>query len=532
MTDDSELQPRRSGGLSLPNIVLIMADQLAASMVGFGGSPVGSTPHLDALAARSVVFDRAYVAHPICMPSRASIITGRFPSSHGARVNGIALRPDSNTFVRSLRTAGYRTGLIGKSHIQDHGDGADIVANMRPDGGGGDALLDDRSWDWFEKRSTVHAAAEVEDYYGFEHVELTVGHGDDIGGHHARWAIEHGWDPALSGGADRALPFDRINALSPVPMHLWRTNLDEHFHSSRFVAERSRQFITDATAAPRPFFLQVSFPDPHHPFTPPGRWFDLYDPADLDVPATFDDPHVNSMAHIKAIAARRGETAGPYGAFAPTASQWREIAARAHGALAMLDHGVGEVLDELDATGVVDDTVVVVCADHGEMFGDHGLMLKSAMHYDNVIRVPLTMSVPSCAASRTTALASLVDIAPTLLDLAGVEPYWGMQGTSLVPIIDGRADSVRDSLLIEEDLDLYGRQIGLTRLRSVVTDAARLTVSEGGGGELFDFASDPDELDNRFDSADDRALQSEMRDRLLDAMISSADRSPFPAQFA
>lgn len=512
---------------------MIMADQLAATMVGFGGSLVGSTPNLDALAARSMVFDRAYVAHPICMPSRSSIITGRYPSSHGARVNGIALRPDSNTFVRALRSAGYRTGLIGKSHIQDHGDGAGFVASMRPDQIDGDALIDDREWDHVEKRHRrVDQEADTGDYYGFEHLELTIGHGDEVGGHHAAWARNHGADLEGLGGQDNALEYEPDCSASPIPMHMWRTNLPEELHATTFVAERSAAFIHDASQETDPFFVQCSFPDPHHPFTPPGSWFDFYGAADFDLPDTFDDTHSASMPHLRQIVERRGEVAGPYGAFAPNGEQWRGMAARAHGALRQLDEAVGMILDQLDSDGLTDDTVVVFCADHGEMFGDHGLMLKSAMQYDNVVRVPLTIAVPGSSAGRSSSLVSLVDIAPTLLEAAGAAGYWGLQGTSLMPVLSDPATAVRDAVLIEEDLDLYGRPMGLSRLRTIVTENGRLTVSEGGGGELFDFTADPGEMENRYDSADDSSMLDDMRSGLLDLMVSTADRSPFPAQFA
>jgi hypothetical protein len=119
-----------------------------------------------------------------------------------------------------------------------------------------------------------------------------------------------------------------------------------------------------------------------------------------------------------------------------------------------------------------------------------------------------------------------------MLDLAGVAPYWGMQGTSLGPLLDGSTESVRDAILVEEDLDYYGRPFGLRRLRTLVTHDARLTLSEGGGGELFDFRVDPGETVNLFDDSASVVLRAEMRDHLLDTMIELADRSPLPAQFA
>ena len=106
-----------------PNVVFIIADQLRADHVGFGGNPIVKTPHLDALADRAMRFDRAYVANPICMPNRSTILTGRMPSVHGTRFNGIALDLAAHTFVREMANQGYQTALVGKAHFQNFGDG-------------------------------------------------------------------------------------------------------------------------------------------------------------------------------------------------------------------------------------------------------------------------------------------------------------------------------------------------------------------------------------------------------------------------
>lgn len=183
-----------------PNLVLVITDQHRADHTGFGGNPVVQTPHLDALALRGVVFERAFVANPICMPNRSTMITGRLPSLHGTRFNGISLDWDLATFPRELRRAGYRTGLVGKAHFQNMGHGGDIIDLLRPDWPSRDAQDRGRpyAWDLLEdddryRRGDVDLP---DDFYGFGDVELTVGHGDQVSGHYLRWLIDQGAEPA------------------------------------------------------------------------------------------------------------------------------------------------------------------------------------------------------------------------------------------------------------------------------------------------------------------------------------------------
>ena len=515
-----------------PNFLFLITDQHRADHSGFGGHPVLRTPNLDALAARSMQFDRALVANPICMPNRSSIFTGRLPSVHGTRYNGIPLDWSVNTFPRVLRGAGYHSAYFGKCHLQNIGDNVrarDIIFRDAPDH---DANRDryPEGWGQFElvERHRREYVEMPEDFYGLAEVDLVVNHSDLCGGHYYQWLREQGVDPDPIKGPKNALPFD---ACSP---QVWRTRLPEELYPTRYVTMRTVDFLDRRQAQDQPFVAFCSYPDPHHPFTPPGRYFDLYDPAAIPLPESFDDPHENSMDHYRARLAKRGEQLTRMAPFAPTAEQFREMAAAEFGMIAMIDDGIGEVLAALERNGLADDTVVVFTSDHGDMFGDHGMMLKASMHYDGCIRVPLLISAPGRAPGCTRALASSLDLAQTVLDLADAPVYQGMQGVSLVPLLDDPDASVRDHVLVEEDqmFDLAGIGQGL-RMRSLLTEEGRITLYRGAQhGELFDLQRDPGEMQNLFGRPEHRELQTELLERLARQLLEYADDSPRPTHMA
>lgn len=511
-------------------MVLIITDQHRFDHTGFGGNPVVRTPHLDALAARSTSFTEAFAANPICMPNRATLLTGRMPSAHGTRSNGIPLDWDASTCVRQLRRAGYRTGLVGKAHFQNMGAVPELTALVRTGLAEPDAAVRPRpeGWDRLEDGARYRDGdVEMpEDFYGFEHVELAVGHADLVSGHYLRWLLAHGIDPALSQGRGAA------QETSPRWWQMWKPALPAELHPTAYVGFRSRAYI-ESIAADEPFFLQVSFPDPHHPFTPPGDYWSMYDPADMPLPATFDDPHETSLRHLQQWRATRGEPPPPIPVlpFSPTEETWREAAAKEYGSITFIDRIVGDVLATLDETGRADDTIVIFTSDHAEMFGDHGLMLKSAMHYRPALRVPLLVSRPGQTTGQETAsLVGSIDVAQTILDLCDVDPYEGMQGHSLRPVLDDPAVTLRDQILVEEDepFDLAGLGQPL-RMRTLITPEGRLSIYRGSErGELLDLIDDPDEMTNRFDDPGAAALRSELFERLAVEQMVLSDTGTTP----
>ena len=261
----------------------------------------------------------------------------------------------------------------------------------------------------------------------------------------------------------------------------------------------------------------------------------MYDPESVALPATFDDPHEGGAPHYRRMLAARGsERKMPIIApFAPTEAEFREMAAREYGMIALIDKGIGEILQTLARLGLSDDTIVFFTSDHGDMFGDHGMMLKGAMHYEGCIRVPLVAAGPGIAPGLRRGLACSLDLARTILELAAVEPCHGMQGASLGAMLADPSAEVRNEVLIEEDQIHDMLQVGQPlRMRSLITGDGRLTVYAGSAhGELFDWREDPGERRNLFAEPSAARFRAEMMDRLSRAMMQHADTSPQPTAF-
>ena len=293
--------------------------------------------------------------------------------------------------------------------------------------------------------------------------------------------------------------------------------------------------IQAAATDDRPFFMYCSWPDPHHPFTPPGEYWERYAPRDIPLPDTFEDAHKNSMPHYRRMISQRGIPQGRgVDGWAPTAEQYQHAAAAEYGMISLIDDGVGRILAALEQSGVADNTIIIFTSDHGDMFGDHGVMLKHAMHYEGCTRVPLVIAQPGQAGVRTSAMASSLDLAQTILELAGLPTYHGMQGVSLVPILQNPTGAGRERLLIEEDEKDDPLELGHPlRMRTLVTPEARLTLYRGHShGELFDLATDSLEQHNLFGTAPGTALQADMIRALAEEMMGLMNETPRPTQMA
>src|SRR5262252_6377545 len=425
-----------------PNILFFITDQLRADHLGCYGNRTIRTPAIDSLAARGMAFDRFYVASPVCQPNRATLATGRMPSLHGVRYNGIPLSLDANTFVDLFRTAGWRTALIGKSHLQNMTGMPTVVEKPAlPDGyrappaGLDEAAKDDladpayeqengRAWDKDPARQFRLP------YYGFDHVELCSGHAVQVHGTYTRWLRERKPGADALRGRENALP---SNYSLP---QAWRTRLPEELYPTSYVVERTIAYLEAHArqAGAAPFFVQCSFPDPHHPFTPPGRYWDLYKPQDMALPPSFRlgnhklPPHAAALVAARDNGTRNGESPG---AFAVTEQEAREAIALTYGMIAMIDDGIARILKRVDELGLADNTVIVFTSDHGDLMGDHQLMLKGAYAYQGLIRVPFIWAEPNGhTPRRSDALFGTLDIARTFLDRARLAPYNGIQGRS------------------------------------------------------------------------------------------------------
>lgn len=516
-----------------PNFLFIITDQHRADHLGCYGNAIVQTPHIDRIAGRGQRWDRFYVANPICMPNRASIMTGRMSSLHGARHNGIPLSRDHTTFVELLKDAGYRTGLIGKSHLQGF-TGLPATNQYKPDPNLHTPRPELRDAHKRNRHSSDYdlevisrwdrplAERMEDDFYGFEHVEIAADHGDAASGDYLLWARsqEPGFDRLV--GPDNALPDNRICA-----PQAWRTAVPEELYSTSWIAERSRNWLKERAADDAPFFLQMSFPDPHHPFTPPGRYWDMYDPEDIPLPASFgkgDLPPIRAMREAMLNETDPRDNQNP---FTVTEDEARALIALTYGSISMIDDAIGRVLAELEASGLADNTVVIFTSDHGDYMGDHGLMLKLLLHYQGVIRVPFLWHDPTRPDTGTvdSGLGSSIDISATILARAGIQPFNGLQGRDLL------SSDPPEAIIVEED-----SQRAMTgfdrpqRIRTIVTERYRMSLRQGENWhELYDLQTDPLELENRYGDAAMADTQHGLTDLMLRRMIALQDQAPLPA---
>ncbi len=515
-------QPHRGTGRR-PNILFVITDQQRADHVGFAGNEVVRTPNLDRLAERGTVFDNAWVANPVCMPNRSTIMTGRMPTAHGVIFNDRSLEWGANTFVRQFRNAGYRTALIGKSHLQ-HGMSRNSVVAVDAEGAIDDPY--EPGWNTVEDAERYHD--EIPElpgsFYGFDHVELAIDHGSRVTGHHLHWAIDRGgrYEDLVVPLSDES-PAERR---SDRWWQIYRPPYDPELHSTSFVADRTVAFIERAAAAGEPWLAWASFPDPHHPMCPPGEWFDRHDAADMVLPVTVDDPLTDAPGYLRRVSgihpSQQRMWVQPCGV-AGDHELVRAAIAATYGMVEMIDDRIGQILAAVERLDQASNTIVVFTSDHGDMMGDHGLMLKGRMHYRGTLQVPMIVADPTRAAARSSSLAGSIDLGPTLLELGGLERYDGIQGTSLVPVLDEPSAIVRDHVLIEDDLPraLVTNRRTPAKTRTLVTEALKYTRHSTGEEQLYDLVADPHELSHLGGS--DPARRAAMIERLAEALIDAAD---------
>ncbi len=511
------------------NFLFFITDQHRADYLGCYGHPALKTPHIDSIAEGGTRFERFHVANPVCMPNRAALMTGRMSSINGVRHNGVPLPTHANTFVDVLRASGYRTALIGKSHLQNFtGIPAYLGPNPAGEGPLANALRDDGPHDLESPQfwSQFRGAGFPTPYYGFHHVELVTGHGDAPGGHYREWLREQAPEAEALVGAANQLAHDYH-----CPQAV-RTALPEEWYSTSYIRDRALNYLERAAGVEQPFFAFVSFPDPHHPFNPPGRYWGLYDPGDMALPTSFH-AHRNPPPHLRW--AREQFEAGravthSQNAFMVNEQEAREAMALTCGMIAMIDDAVGEILAQLVRTGLARNTVLIFNADHGDFMGDHGLLLKGPMHFQGLVRIPLLWKDPqrkSVPVSRH--LTGTVDLARTILTRAGATPYTGMQGIDLAAALNGEGRG-REAILIEDDGNRpYLGFATPPRLRTLITATHRLSVYlDEEWGELYDLEHDPHELENLWDDPAAVNVRRDLTHALAHDLMRVAERGPWP----
>lgn len=529
-----------------PNFLFIMTDQLHAGWLGCAGHPVVKTPNIDALAAQGTRFTQFHVATPVCMPNRASLMTGRMPSVHGLRYNGCTLPERAHTFVDVLRAGGYATASIGKSHLQPFTEVPPDAWTAAPAGPISQAWQAETGDYGKEAPDRYRANAAYEfptPYYGFDHVDVVTGHGDQAGGHYQHWFRQkHPKDwQALT---------DRANQLphSYTCPQAYRTPIPADSYPTAYIRDRAKDYLTTRAAQPDPFFAFVSFHDPHHPFNPPGKYWDMYDPDDFPLPGAYED-HDNPPPPLvdahQAMQAGKGPVT-PQTAFMAPERQLREAMALTAGMITMIDDAVGEIVQTLKDTGQFDNTVIIFNSDHGDYLGDCGLLLKGAWARDSINRVPMIWSDPATRQGQgqnqdrgqdrsrvSDALASTIDLSATILDRAGLAPYFGIQGQSFLPCLSTDTGH-RDALFIEYNDGV--RRMGFdtpARMRSLLTQDWQLSVyRDQSWGELYDRKADPTQTTNLWDEPDLGHVRAMLFEQMTHHLIAQMDEAPLATRLA
>ena len=435
-----------------PNILFIMADQLAAQVLPAYGHLLVKTPNLDRLAQRGVVFDNAYCNYPIWAPARFALHTGRLATRIGAYDNAAELPAETPTFLHYLRAMGYRTCLSGKMHF------------VGPD-----------------------------QLHGYEERVTT-----DV------YPSDFTWTADWSLGEDTWVPwYHSMRAV--LDAGVWRRNVNVEYDDE--VEVEAQRWLHDHADSndPRPFFLTASFISPHDPYLAPQRYWDRYAGVDIDPPRVADIPPEQRDAHSRRLFHVTGRHLEEV-----TEAHVCNMRRAYYAMVSYVDDKVGALLDTLEATGLADNTVVVFTADHGDMLGERGLFFKMSF-YEWSVRVPLIVCHPGSLPSRRVQQnVSLVDLFPTFLSLSSdgdapdlVNP---VDGHSLLGLLTGDGDGWPDTALSE-----YTGEGTAAPLFMVRRGPHKYVHGESDAPMLFDLEQDPDELTNLAGRTEHAATEAALR---------------------
>jgi arylsulfatase A-like enzyme len=470
-----------------PNVLLLFADQHNADVMGCAGHPIVKTPNLDALAATGVRFTRAYCQNGICVPSRTSLITGLYPRTTGCLDNGDS--PVDQTKLCPLQqvfqSAGYLTGCFGKRHLprpnlaMGWSRSATVISPTQDPS-------DENYLDWIQARGPGQAEAFERDHKGSLQSDMGC-HISDV------------------------KPENRIEA---------------------YTALKAREFLRDCKKQGKPFFCWVSFHGPHQPYTPPARWAELYPVEKMPLPESWNEP----VDHLPPGLRNWRRNTKPPWSLAKAAKNpdlYRRYIAYYFAQVTEVDHFIGEVLAELDALGLRDNTIVIYTSDHGDFVARHGMIEKCAVShnvYEEILRVPLIISWPKRFQRGATcdSLTELVDIYPTLVELLDLQRPADapkLAGRSLVPTLvegkpTGRVYAVSENwsqVTIITERHKLGTWIDPT------PRYAERDFRQKFPDMLFDRERDPQELVNLVGKPEYADVESQLRSYLAEWMSRTPD---------
>jgi arylsulfatase len=473
-----------------PNILWICTDQQRYDTIGALGNPHVSTSNIDKLVKGGMAFTHAYCQSPICTPSRASFLTGRYPSAVHVNGNGNAIFPDRPPLVtKILADAGYDCGLVGKLHLSS---------------------------------AFGRVEARVDDGYRY-------------------WQYSHAPRDDWETGHDYA---DWVRKKGKILGELTKSpeGVPSEYHQTTWCGEKTTDFIRENRDPGTPWLLSVNIYDPHPPFNPPQSYREQFDPmkmpgalfrdSDLVQQGKFSGIDFQSKGQnpeeldIKSPIVPHAQTRGLIEPAGPGGRDHRTLQAAYYAMIKQIDDQVGEMMKALEETGQLENTLVIFMSDHGETLGDHGLIQKGCRFYEGLVRVPLILSWPGRvqAGQVRDDLVELHDVTATIMEATGHEIPGYFHGRSLLSIAKGESTCEHREFVRCEFYDALDLADG--SLATMYRDRRhKICVYHGHGvGELYDLQNDPDEFDNLWDDSDHQSLKTELLIRCFDATMAAIDK--------
>ncbi len=489
-----------------PNIVWYCTDQQRFDTIRALGNSYINTPNLDRFCDTGVAFLNAYTQAPICTPSRASFLTGRYPAAHHVQRNGNDYFPPNEVLVtKLLADAGYDCGLVGKLHLS-------------------------RSEGRVERRPQ-------DDGYRF-----------------FQWS-HHPYPDWPEGNAYNEWLTNEKN-VNPEELYkdvvgqYYGAGVSEEYHQTTWCTEMAMRFIQERREGP--WMMSINPFDPHPQFDPPREYLDHYNPEDTPFPL-FRESDIERQKQFYNIDQQSIEAVNPYSdkknavlkakelyndenidyhSVPPTNYDSRKIKAAYFAMIELIDHQFGRLIDFLESSGQLDNTIIIFMSDHGELLGDHGLLYKGCRFFESLVHVPLIISCPDRFRKKlkSSALVELVDIAPTLLDEAGLDIPYYMQGKSLSSILRGKVSPEKhkdyvvseywDAAQMLDNKASHGSMYFDGRYKSIVYHTDNI-------GELFDLRNDPGEFDNLWNNASYSELKQQMILKHFNALMQTTGTGVF-----
>ena len=462
-----------------PNILWICTDQQRADTIGALGNKFVRTPHINALASQGTAFTSAYCQSPVCTPSRASFLTGRYPRTTRCRQNGQAIPSTEKLISRLLADAGYTCGLAGKLHLATCANG--VVEKRIDDGYKVFHWSHHPQPDWPENAYT-------------------------------QWLTQQGqtWDKLYKG---QSTPYIKEGIPAEYSQTTWCANM-------------AIDFIKKQKGSP--WFFSYNCFAPHHPFDPPADYLARYNPKNLPTPK-YKPNEANSKTTYQRLDSEFAHSdPNSYHVAAMTDHDKQQVTAAYYAMVDLIDYNVGRMVAALNETEQLNNTIVIFMSDHGEMLGDHGIYLKGPHFYEEAVKVPLIFSWPGQFKTglKVDGLTELIDITPTLLDAAGLSIPQFIQGKTLLPILSGKAnpDHHRNSVF-SEYYNAWSHKHSYGTMHR--TNSHKMIVYHGTDqGELYDLDKDPDEFNNLWDVEKYSELKTQLLKETFDASVFTMDPAP------